>query len=281
MRKIAIEIFYWMDNWADDQIAYFQRAKDCGFEGVEISFVAGPEAIDVNRMRGELDRLGLDVYCSTGLGAETDISHPDAAVRQAGIAYLRKCLETAKQLQSSLLGGVTYAPWLLFPDGNDLHAHRERSAAALHEVGKIAADLDIILTMEILNRFETFMFNTVDEGLHFLEQVNHPNIKLQLDTYHMNMEEDSIPDAIRKAGTSIGHFHCAASNRKLPGRGHIDWVAVASALNATDYDGALIIETFPNPDVETGRTVNTWRPLVSAYDEEAKSAAEFLRQHFG
>jgi D-psicose/D-tagatose/L-ribulose 3-epimerase len=281
MRKISIEIFYWMDNWSDDQIAYFQRAKDCGFDGVEISFVAGPEAIDIQRMRAELDRLGLDVYCSTGLSAATDISHPDAAIRQAGIAYLRKCLETAKQLQSPLLGGVTYAPWLLFPEGHDLRPYCERSAKALHEVAQIASDLDIMLTMEILNRFETFMFNTVDEGLHFLEVVDHPNVKLQLDTYHMNMEEDSIPDAIRKAGDAIGHFHCAASNRKLPGRGHLDWAAIASALNSTSYTGGIVIETFPNPNVETGRTVNTWRPLVHDYDAEAQASIGFLHQHFG
>jgi len=269
-----------MDNWSDDQIAYFQRAKDCGFDGVEISFVSGPESIDVKRMRDELDRLGLDVFCSTGLSAVTDISHPDVSVRQAGIDYLRQCLETTKKLQSPLLGGVTYAPWLLFPATDDLRPYREHSAKALHEVAKIAADLDIILTMEILNRFETFMFNTVDEGITFLEQVDHPNVKLQLDTYHMNMEEDSIPHAIRKAGNAIGHFHCAANNRKLPGQGHLNWEAIAAALKDTAYAGGLVIETFPNPDVETGRTVHTWRPLVQDYDGEARATLAFLREHF-
>ena len=182
MRKIGIEIFYWIDNWSDDQIAYFPRAKDCGFDAVEISFVSGPESIDVPRMRAEAERLGLDVYCSTGLNPQTDITSPDATIRKAGIEYLRLCLETAQKIGSPILGGVTYAPWLHFPDTYDLTSYRERSAQALHEVATIASDLGVILTMEILNRFETFMFNTVAEGLEFLQQVDHPGVKLQLDT---------------------------------------------------------------------------------------------------
>jgi D-psicose/D-tagatose/L-ribulose 3-epimerase len=280
MRQIGIEIFYWIDNWADDQIAYFSKAKDCGFDSVEISFVSGPETIDVSRMRAELQRLNLDVFCSTGLSPITDISSPDESIRKVGIEYLKRCLETAQKIGSPILGGVTYAPWLYFPDDIDLQPYRDRSAAALHEVAVIASDLGISLTLEILNRFETFMFNTVTEGLAFLEQVDHPAIKLQLDTYHMNLEEDDLADAIRQAGKHIGHFHCAASNRKLPGQGHNNWQAIRSALSDVNYQNGIVIEVFPNPRVETGRTVHTWRPLVENYDAEAKQALAFLQQHF-
>ena len=280
MRKIGIEIFYWIDNWSDDQIAYFSKAKECGFDAVEISFVSGPENIDVPRLRQELDSLGLDVFCSTGLSPATDITSLDESLRKAGVKYLRQCLETTQAIGSPILGGVTYAPWLYFPQDENLQAYRDRSAAALQEVGQMADDFGITLTIEILNRFETFMFNTVAEGLSFLEQIDHPAVKLQLDTYHMNMEEDNLAEAIRQAGEHIGHFHCAASNRKLPGQGHIDWQAISSALADVNYQGGIVIETFPNPSVETGRTVNTWRPLVQNYDAEAKQALALLREHF-
>ncbi|MCP4357075.1 MAG: sugar phosphate isomerase/epimerase, partial [Chloroflexi bacterium] len=111
-------------------------------------------------------------------------------------------------------------------------------------------------------------------------QVDHPAAKLHLDTYHLNMEEDNIAEAIRLAGNNIGHFHCAASNRKLPGQGHIDWTAVNQALTDVHYQGGIVIETFPNPNAETGRTVNVWRPLVKDFDAEAQHALSFLRQHF-
>ncbi len=278
MRKIGIEIFYWIDKWTDDQAAYFERAKACGYEGVEISLVAGPD-MDFTAMRRELDRLDLAVFASTGLSLSTDISSPDSAVRQAGIEYLKRCLEASFRVGSPILGGVTYAPWLHFPEDMDLRPFRDRSADALSQVAQIANDLGITLCMEILNRFETFMFNTVTEGLAFLQRVNHPAVKLQLDTYHMNMEEDNIATAIRLAKGQIGHFHCAASNRKLPGQGHIEWTAVKSALDDVGYNGWIVVETFPNPTVETGRTVNTWRPLVTNFDVEARQAVAFLREH--
>ncbi|NDJ60711.1 MAG: sugar phosphate isomerase/epimerase [Chloroflexi bacterium] len=280
MRKIGIEIFYWIERWSDDQIRYFQKASDCGFDSVEISFVSGPENIDVPRLRAELERLSLGVFCSTGLSAPTDITSADKSVRDAGVAYLRRCLETAQQIGSPILGGVTYAPWLQFPSTDDLRPYRDRSAGALREVAQIAGDLGVTLTLEVLNRFETFMFNTAAEGLEFLRQIDHPAVKLQLDTYHMNMEEDDLAAAIRLAGSNLGHFHCAASNRKLPGQGHIDWAAIKAALDEIGYQDTLVIETFPNPDAETGRTINTWRSLVAGDpDDAAKQALAFLKAH--
>jgi D-psicose/D-tagatose/L-ribulose 3-epimerase len=276
-RPVGIEIFYWIDNWSDDQVSYFERAKACGYDGVEISLVSGPD-INHAAMRSELERLNLDVFVSTGLGLETDISSLDSGVQRAGIEYLKRCLDAARRVGSPILGGVTYAPWLHFPDTKELRPFRDRSAGALREVARTADDLGLTMTLEILNRFESFMFNTVAEALAFLGRIDHPAVKLQLDTYHMNMEEDSLAEAIRQAGSKIGHFHCAASNRKMPGRGHVDWTAVKGALDSVDYRGWLVVECFPNPDVETGRTVYTWRPLVEDPDDEARRAAAFLRE---
>jgi len=278
MRPIGIEIFYWMDRWADDQVAWFERARACGFDGVEISLYAGPE-LNVQRVRAELDRLGLGVIASTGLGPQTDITSPDANVRAAGIELLKRSLDVTAQVGAPILGGVTYAPWMYFPPATDLEPYRERAALALREVARTANDLGVTLCLEIINRFESFMFNTVAEALDFLARIDAPGIKLELDTYHMNMEEDDIPAAIRAAGKHLGHFHCAQGNRRLPGPGALDWTAIGTALNDVAYDGWLIIETFPNPAVETGRAIHTWRPLVKNFDEEARQSLAWLRNH--
>ena len=276
MRTLGIEIFYWIDDWAGNQTAYFSRARATGFDAVEISLVDGPN-IDILRFQDELDRYNLDVFCSMGLPVDKDITSPDGRTRDEGVEYLKRCLETAAKLGSPLLGGIPYAPWLYFPDPAEIQWHRERSAESIHKVANVASDLGIILTLEIINRFETFMFNSVAEGLEFIQLVDHPAVHLQLDTYHMNMEEDNIGEAIRVAGDMLRHFHCAASNRKMPGQGHINWIEVRQALDDIDYQGGLVIECFPNPNAETGRTVNTWRPLVTDYDAEAMAAATFLR----
>lgn len=277
MRKIGIEIFYWLDNWSDDQTSCFARAKALGFDAVEISLISGPDT-PINAIRAELDRCDLDVFCSMGLPPDKDITSPDEKVRREGIDYLKRCVEAAARVGSPILGGLPYVPWLHFPKTENLSPFRERSAQAMRDVAIAADNMGITLCTEIINRFETYIFNTVEEGLSFLAMIGHPAVKLQLDTYHMNMEEDNLPAAIQQAGSHIGHFHCADSNRKLPGRGHIEWTAIKSALDEVGYQGALVLETFPNPAAETGRTVNTWRSLVGDYDEEAKQALELLRQ---
>lgn len=277
-RPVGIEIFYWMDRWSDDQAAYFHKARLAGFDGVEISLVAGAEP-PVERIRGELEVNGLGVVCSTGLSPALDVSSPDRAVRRAGMTHLLRSLETAAAVGSPVLGGITYAPWFHFPTDSNLQPYRERSAAALVEVAGVAASLGVVLCVEVLNRFESFMFNTAGEALGFLELVDHPAVKIELDTFHMNIEEDDLGGAIRSVGHHLGHFQCASNNRRPPQYGHLDWTGIRAALDNIDYRGWVVFETFPNPSVETGRSTHAWRSLVDDPDAEARAAADFLREH--
>ena len=276
VRKLGIEVFYWLANWSDDQTGVFARAKANGCDVVEVSLIDGGDT-DTARFRSELDRYELDVCCSLGLPADKDITAADEATRRAGIAYLKQCVDAAVRLGSPILGGLPHVPWLQFPTEHDLRPYRERSANAMREVASYASDRGVTLCVEIINRFETYIFNTVAEALDYLALVDHPNLKLQLDTYHMNMEEDDLAAAIVAAGAKLGHFHCADSNRRLPGGGHIQWSPIKAALDQVGYVGPLVMETFPNPNAETGRAVNVWRPLADDYDGELRAALALLR----
>ena len=233
---------------------------------------------DVDHYRGVLAEYGLGVACSTGLTPSLDVSSPDRAVRRAGIAHLVEALEVASALGSPVLGGVTYAPWLHFPDDAELGPFADRSATSLAEVARVAEGLGLVLCLELLNRFETFMLNTVDQGLGFLELVDHRSVRLELDTFHMNIEEDDLAAAIRLAGDRLGHFQCAANNRRAPQYGRIDWGEVRAALDDVAYDGWVVFETFPNPAVEVGRTTYAWRELTADADNDASAAATLLRE---
>lgn len=279
-RPVGIEIFYFMDKWSDDQASYFSLANDCGYDGVEISLMAASDS-DYTAIQAELDRLDLGLVCSTGLTDATDISSPDAGVRRSGIEYLKRCLETSAELGSEILGGVTYAPWFSFPSHQDLGQYRDRSIESLREVAVAADTVGVNLCVEVLNRFETYMLNTVEQANDFLDEIDHPSVKIELDTFHMNMEEADLAAAIRLAGDRLGHFQCAASNRAMPGEGHIDWSAVSHALDDIDYSGWLVVETFPNPSVETGRSTHAFRQLVPNLVDGATDAAVFLRTELG
>jgi D-psicose/D-tagatose/L-ribulose 3-epimerase len=276
-RPIGIEVFYWLDRWSDDQTVCFDKARKAGFDGVEVSLVAAAMP-DVEQYRRMLAEHGLGVVCSTGLTPTLDVSSPDRATRRAGVAHLTKALEVAASLGSPVLGGVTYTPWLYFPEATELGPFVERSAASLAEVARVADGLGVVLCVEILNRFETFMLNTVEQGLAFLDLIDHSSVRLELDTFHMNVEEDDLGQAIRVAGDRLGHFQCAANNRRAPQYGRVDWGEVKSALDDVAYDGWVVFETFPNPAVEVGRTTYAWRQLTTHPDDDARGAATLMRE---
>ncbi|MXY73832.1 MAG: sugar phosphate isomerase/epimerase [Acidimicrobiia bacterium] len=276
-RPVGIEIFYWLDSWYDDQSAVFHKAAEAGYDGVEMSFVAGTD-VGVRDIAGAAASLGLDVLCSTGLTPTMDVSSPDEGIRSSGVYHLKWCLDQAADLGSPILGGVTYAPWMGFPEG-DLQGHRQRSAESLHTVAEYAAEVGVDLCLEVLNRFETYMFNTVSDCLSFIEMVGHDSVKVELDTFHMNMEEEDLAGAVRQAAGRIGHVQVAANNRRAPQYGHIDWRSFKEALDDVDYGGYVVFETFPNSAVQTGRDTYAWRDLYEDLDAEAAGAAAFIRKH--
>lgn len=276
-RPIGIEAFFYLDRWSDDQAPVLDRAARAGYDGVEVSFVAGRK-IDARRLASAASAAQVRLVCSTGLTPELDISSPDADIRSAGVVHLRRCLDAAAELGSPILGGVIYAPWMVVPIG-DIGEHRRRSAECLHGVADAARALGIDLCLEVLNRFEGSLFNTVAECLSFIESIGHESIKVEIDTFHMNMEEDDLGAAVRLAGDRLGHVQVASNNRRAPQHGHIDWAAFRLALDAVRYDRWVVFETFPNPSVETGRSTFAWRSLAGDPDVEARDAATFIRRY--
>lgn len=275
-RPVGIEIFYWLDSWSDEQSSAFHKAAAAGYDGVEISLVAGLE-MDIPLIARTAAEHGLTVLCSTGLSPEMDISSPVSDVRRAGVDHLRRCLEQAAELGSPILGGVTYATWMGFPE-RDHDGYRERSAETLAEVAPYARRLGVDICLEVLNRFETFMFNTVSDCLRFIDMVGEEGVLAELDTFHMNMEEDDLADAVRRAAGRIGHVQVAANNRRAPQYGHIDWTAFRAALDEAGYEGWVVFETFPNSRAETGRATYAWRDLTDDPDGDAARAAAFIRE---
>jgi D-psicose/D-tagatose/L-ribulose 3-epimerase len=98
-----------------------------------------------------------------------------------------------------------------------------------------------------------------------------------LDTFHMNMEDPSIADAIRRAGTRMFHFQANENHRGFVGSGHIDWPAVARALAAIGYDGPITLEPFRRDDERPGVPLAQWRAPQKDEDGRLKSSVEFLR----
>ena len=181
----------------------------------------------------------------------------------------------------SIISGVSYAGWGI-PEGmgDDKSAYLENSIKSMRQVLKTAEDFGVTYCVEAVNRFEGILINTAEEALNYVNEFDSKNIGVLLDTYHMNIEENNIGDAIRLVGDRLYGFHTGENNRTPPGRGHLDWDEIFSALANINYKGRIVSEPFVMTGGEVGRAIYTWRDLLpdvseAALDKEAKALLEF------
>ena len=152
----------------------------------------------------------------------------------------------------------------------------------MQTLAPLAKQYDINLGMEVLNRFENHILNTAEEGVKFVQEVGMDNVKVMLDTFHMNIEESSIGDAIRTAGSLLGHLHTGECNRMVPGKGRTPWREIGDALKDIQYDGTVVMEPFVRMGGPVGSDIKIWRDISRGASEEqldadAKQALEFQR----
>lgn len=144
-----------------------------------------------------------------------------------------------------------------------------------------AYERDVILNVEVLNRFEHFLINDSIEALSYIEDVDHPGCQILLDTFHMNIEEDSFKEAIIRVGSHLSALHLGETNRKMPGTGRIPWGEIKEALDEINFSGALVMEPFVMQGGEVGRAIGVWREIVANpnLDAMAKQSASWVKTH--
>jgi D-psicose/D-tagatose/L-ribulose 3-epimerase len=144
----------------------------------------------------------------------------------------------------------------------------------------LAEKENVILLCEVLNRFEQFILNNCDQALEYVKEINSPSCKILLDTFHMNIEEDSIPGAIKKAGKYLGGLHLGENNRRPAGLGNMPWKEIKDALDEIDYQGSLVEEPFLLAGGQVGQDIAVWRDIINNpdLDKLAKDSAAFVKR---
>lgn len=286
MNKIGIYFAYWTDSWTGDYKYFVDKVARLGFDILEIQ----PDQL-LSAPRAELDSLrqmagdrNLELTYCIGFSQDKDMASESASIRRAGVDYARKILDVIHVMGGKVFGGINYSAWPGVYSGHltDKRPYLDRSLQGVKEISKVAEDYDITYCLEVVNRFEHFLLNTAAEGLAFVEAVGSPKVKLLLDTFHMNIEEDSPGAAIRSAGDKLGHFHIGETNRRPPGQGRMPWDEIAQALKAINYQGRLVMEPFVKPGGEVGEAIRVWRDLSGGADEtrldtDARQALTFMR----
>ncbi len=282
MNRIGMHYGYWTQYWGSEPLQFVQRAKKCGFDILEVNAPKVTLMSNAERdvLRGVVADAGLSLTYSIGMTADMDLASEDAGTRQKGIAFLQKVARAMKYMGGTILAGINYSSWprKLLP-GEDKQILTDRAIKGVREAIKAAEDNDVIFCVEVVNRFEQFIMNTAAEGIAFAERVGSPNCKILLDTFHMNIEEDSLRGSIVETGDWLGHFHLGETNRRPPGRGRIPWPEIFGALREINYQGAVVMEPFLVPGGEVGRDISVYRDLLGSadLDEEAARSAQFVR----
>lgn len=273
---------YWEKEWRADYRYYIEKTARLGFDLLEIA--AGPLPEYTGQQIAELRRCARDnqMRLTAGYGPkpEHNIASPDAAVRKNAADFYRRLFDVLGQLEIKLIGGGIYSYWPVdYTRPVDKVEDWKRSVEGIQQLADLAADYSICLCLEVLNRFEGYLLNTAKEGAAFVRETGRENVKVMLDTFHMNIEETKIGDAIRTAGPLLGHFHTGECNRMVPGQGRMPWKEIHDALRDIRYDQAIVMEPFVQRGGTVGADIKVWRDILPEWDEKRldDDAAEGLR----
>ncbi len=283
MHKLGIFMNFWEKNWAADHKKYIKKAKAIGFDVLEFQAQPLLEMTDdhIRDLKKLADDEGIELTYSLGLDPNYDVSSLNETIRKGGVEYLQNIIKKMYVGGGTLLSGVSYAGWGTPKDmGDSKMPYWNQSIKSMKEIIKVAEDCNVTYCVEAVNRFETCLINTAKEALQYVSEINSKNIGVLLDTYHMNIEEDNIGDAIRLVGDKLTSFHTGDNNRRAPGRGHINWDEVFKALSDINYKGRIVSEPFIMQGGEVGRDIHVYRDLMedpteAKIDAEAKYLLDF------
>ncbi len=282
MNKIGIHYAYWTNNWNVDLKKYVKKASDLGFEILEIDSAVALQLSGrkLEELKEVIKDYNIELTFAIALSKDVDISSKDTIIRDKGIAYLKRVIKRVAELEGKQLSGVIFGTWnpVITTEDIDKKAYLERSVESMKEVSKTAENLGVYCNVEAVNRFEQFIINTSEEAVEYVRLVDSPNVKVLLDTFHMNIEEGSFRESIITAGNNLGHFHIGENNRRPPGLGHLPWDEIFKALKEIHYQGHLVMEPFVLKGGNVGKDIKVWRDLSKGMnqDKEIVKALKYL-----
>ena len=279
--KFGVNTWVWTAPLTTDELEVLApKIAKMGFNHIEIP-IDDPKTLDFKKCLEIITKAGItSISCCVAMGPDRDLIDPDPKIRQNGIDYVKASIDGLALLGGKNLVGPFYSA--VGRSWQQSAEEREHDMQILIEILKDIAEYagkkGITLGLEPLNRFETSFITTADQAIELVDRVNHPALKIMLDTFHMNIEENSMGDAIRKVGPRLLQVHSNENNRGTPGAGHVPWKEVAQALKDIKFDGVMVIESFTSKVKSIARAAAIWRPLASSQDALAADGVVFLHE---
>ena len=274
--KLGIHAYAWCSQWSNDTLHLIDQVASLGLDFIEIPLMC-LDTFDAAAVRERLQTAGIGAVTSTVLLEGTDITSDDPAVRASGVDYLTACVEATHAIGATSFSGVIFAQHTRTLSRRPEARHWQYSADSLRHVARRARELGVTIGIEPVNRYETFLINTCEQALELKDMIGTDNVRIHLDTYHMNIEEKGIAQGILDARDHLRYIHLSESDRGTPGTGTVAWDEIFAALRAVGFRGGLAMESFINMPPEIGYGLSVWRPVASGEAEVMENGLPFLR----
>ena len=277
---LGFNLLLWSAHFSEEHFDVLPKLKAAGYDGVELPIFEGTPDV-YERVGREIRNNGLRV---NAVAVMPDEQHScvssDAKIRSNALDHMKWAIDCLAAANGESLCGPFYQPLGVFsgepPTEEELDGIVEVHKAA----AKYAANANIKLSVEPLNRFECYALNTAEASAKLVRRVAEPNYGYLYDTFHANIEEKDPVGVIAPTLDAINHVHLSENDRGTPGKGHVPWDATMKALKAGGYDGWFVIEAFGRSLPAVAAATRVWRDFFPNKEEVYEFGHDFLRERW-
>ncbi len=270
--KYGMNLLLWSGEVTDALLPVCEQLKKAGYDGVELPMFNLD--LDYAGLGKKLDDLELARTAVTIRIEEDNPISPDAKVRAKGVELTKKTLDCCAAAGVETLVGPYHSAIGYFSGAGPTADEWKWGVESMRAVAEHAGKVGVKLGVEALNRFECYFLNCHADSARFVREVDHPACGMMYDTFHSNIEEKGIKDAVKVGGDKLIHIHISENDRGTPGQGHVHWKDNFDAITEMGYDNWLVIEAFGLALPEIAAATKIWRRM---FKDEITLATEGLK----
>ena len=275
--KVGMNLLVWTAFVTEEHFPILEKIKKTGYDGVEIPLFDG-DAEHYKKIKKELDNLGLGCTTVTVVNADTNPISPDASVRKAGLERIKWALDMTSVMGGDVLAGPYHSALGVFSGQPPTADERKRAVEVLTQAADHAQKVKVKIAIEYLNRFECYFLTNALDAKNLVREINHPYFGTMYDTFHANIEEKNISQAIASMEDTYIHVHISENDRGTPGSGHVHWDETFKALRKAKYDGWLTIEAFGRALPDLAAATKIWRDMFPSPEDVYGNGFKFIKE---